>query len=145
MYVKYDHILDKPCSPEEIEKKRLVALQRRKEAQLRAQKTCKNNSLHDQFNYKENRNIKDNTVVRSSPMHEQSRHSESTNIIRQERPSNRFSPIEAKNFFNKKTLVTGNCYMTTDDRFAVELSTFVPEIIETFKTIPSRVYGMYMI
>lgn len=137
-------VLDKTCSPEEIEKKRLLALQKKKEAQLKAQNTFRNSSLHDEFKHNENRNIKDNTVVRSNPMHEQSRHSDSTHIIRQDRPSNRFNPIESKNFFNKKTLVTGNCYMITDDRFAVELSTFVPEIIETFKTIPSRIYGMYM-
>lgn len=31
--------------------------------------------------------------------------------------------------------------MISNERFALETSSFVPAIIETFKTLPSRAYG----
>lgn len=87
---------DKICSPKEIERKRLIALQRREQAKVKAQNTPKRN---------------------------------------------RFNPIESKKFY--RSSVTGKCYMISNDRFALETSSFVPEIIETFKTVPSRLYGNY--
>jgi hypothetical protein len=33
--------------------------------------------------------------------------------------------------------------MINNDRFALETSTFIPVVIDTFKTIPSRMYGKY--
>lgn len=61
--------------------------------------------------------------------------------MRQNKSNNRYNPIEPKNFFSQT--VTGKCYMISDDRFALETSSFVPMIIELFKTIPSRIYGDY--
>jgi len=34
--------------------------------------------------------------------------------------------------------------MISDDRFALEISSFVPAIIDTFKMIPSRIYGKFI-
>lgn len=108
------------CSSEEIERKRLLALQRREQAQLKAQ----------------------NNISRNSPIHQQMKHKHNTSIVRQNKASNRFNPIEPRKFFSSlSATVTGKCYMISDDRFALETSLFVPKIIETFKTIPSRLYG----
>lgn len=111
--------LDKKYSPEEIEKKRLLALERRQQAQLKTQ-----------------------TTSRNSPI-QQSNH-DSTNVIRSNKTNNRFNPIETKNFFGRTSVVTGKCYMISNERFALEISSFVPAVIETFKTILSRTYGYYL-
>jgi len=112
--------LGKTCSLAEIEKKRLLALQRREQAQLKARNTsCKVNNVISEPTYKVD------------------------SIIKQKRSHNRFNPIEPKNFFNRMSTVTGKCYMINNDRFALETSTFVAAVIDTFKTIPSRMYGKY--
>ncbi|KAH0952756.1 hypothetical protein HN011_010895 [Eciton burchellii] len=109
--------IGKTCSLAEIEKKRLLALQRREQAQLKAQSTsCKANNV-----------ISPSTCKVDS-------------VIKQNRTHNRFNPIEPKNFFNRMSTVTGKCYMINNDRFALETSTFIPVVIDTFKTIPSRMY-----
>lgn len=106
------------CSPEEIEKKRLLALQRREQAQLKTQ----------------------NNTSRSSPIHQQQiKYKHNSNVVKQYK-SNRYNPIEPRNFY-KSPSVTGKCYMISCDRFAFETSSFVPAIIEIFKTVPSRLYG----
>ncbi|KAL6439202.1 hypothetical protein ACFW04_003853 [Cataglyphis niger] len=107
--------MDNKCSPEEIEKKRLLALQRRQQAQLKTQTTSINSPI------------------------QQSR-SDSTNVMRPNKSNNRFNPIEAKNFFSRTLVLTGKCYMINKERFALEISSFVPAVIETFKTLPSRAY-----
>lgn len=114
------YFVDKICSPEEIEKKRLLALQKRQQAQLKAQSTPNNSSTQQQSKLNDNKNI-----------------------MRQNKSNNRFNPIEPRNFFNQTLSVTGKCYMISNDRFALETSSFVPEIIEIFKTVPSRIYGKY--
>ncbi|XP_071562145.1 SWI/SNF-related matrix-associated actin-dependent regulator of chromatin subfamily A-like protein 1 [Temnothorax nylanderi] len=110
--------MDKVCTPEEIEKKRLLALQRRLEAQLKAQISPKD-----------------------SPARQQSHLSDSTNV-RLNKSNVRFNPIEPRNLFSQALNVTGKCYMISEERFALELSAFVPEIVDIFKTVPSRVYDM---
>ncbi|XP_019885387.1 SWI/SNF-related matrix-associated actin-dependent regulator of chromatin subfamily A-like protein 1 isoform X3 [Camponotus floridanus] len=109
--------MDKKCSPEEIEKKRLQALARKQQSQLNTQ-----------------------TTPRNSPM-QQPNHNNSTNVMRSIRKNNRFNPIETKNFFSRTSVLTGKCYMISNERFALEISSFVPAVIETFKTLPSRAYG----
>ncbi|KAM0735204.1 SWI/SNF-related matrix-associated actin-dependent regulator of chromatin subfamily A-like protein 1 [Formica fusca] len=110
--------MDKKCSPEEIEKKRLLALQRRQQAQLKTQTTPTNSPI------------------------QQLRCNDSTNVLRPNKSNNRFNPIEAKNFFSRTSVLTGKCYMISNERFALETSSFVPAIIETFKTLPSRAYDV---
>lgn len=119
------------CSPEEIEKKRLLALQKRQFRQAQLQKL--NNST----------NGSGNQPLPTDQISEESKHKNSTNIMRQNKSNNRFNPIEPKKFFSQISSVTGKCYMISNNRFALETSAFVPEIIATFKTIPSRVYGDY--
>ncbi|XP_011330154.2 SWI/SNF-related matrix-associated actin-dependent regulator of chromatin subfamily A-like protein 1 [Ooceraea biroi] len=110
----------KVCSPAEIEQKRLLALQRRQQAQLKAQSTSKTDSTPQQ------------TV-----------HKATDNVIRLDKSNNRFNPIEPKNFFSRPfTRLTGKCYMISNNRFTVETSMFVPTIIDTFKTVPSNLYDV---
>lgn len=113
-------LIDKVCTPEEIEKKRLLALQKRQQAQLKGQITPGKSPVQ-QSKLNVNRNA----------------------VMRQNKSSNRFNPIEPRNFFSQTSTVTGKCYMISDHRFVLEISSFVPVIIEIFKTIPSRIYGHY--
>ncbi|KAL0104812.1 hypothetical protein PUN28_016447 [Cardiocondyla obscurior] len=111
--------MDKVCTPEEIEKKRLLALQRRQNAQLKTQIMTKNSPL---------------------PQSSKSNNNRSAMQHKDNKSNNRFNPISPRNFFSKPSSVTGKCYMISDDRFALETSSFVPAIIEIFKSIPSRIY-----
>lgn len=95
----------------------MLALQRRQQAQLKTQTTPINSPI------------------------QQSRYNDSTNVMRPNKSNNRFNPIEAKNFFSRTSVLTGKCYMINKERFALEISSFVPAVIETFKTLPSRAYG----
>ena len=54
----------------------------------------------------------------------------------------RFNPIEATSFFGQKSRVISKCYMISDDRFALETSSYFAPLIETLKTIPSKSYDM---
>lgn len=94
----------------------MLALQRRQQAQLKTQTTPINSPI------------------------QQSRY-DGTNVMRPNKSNNRFNPIEAKKFFGRTLVLTGKCYMINKERFALEISSFVPAVIETFKTLPSRAYG----
>lgn len=126
-------LIDKVCTPEEIERKRLLALQRRQQAQLKAQIMPKDSPTQ----------LKAQITPKASPAYQQSKLNNSRNVARQNKSNNRFNPIEPRNFFSSTSIVTGKCYMISDDRFALETSSFVPAIIEIFKTIPNRIYGNY--
>ncbi|XP_011876001.1 PREDICTED: SWI/SNF-related matrix-associated actin-dependent regulator of chromatin subfamily A-like protein 1 [Vollenhovia emeryi] len=116
--------MDKVCTPEEIEKKRLSALQRRQQAQLKTGITPVDSPARQQS---------------SSPTVQQSRSNSSRHFAPQNKSNNRFNPIAPGKFFSQP-MATGKCYMVSDDRFVLETSLFVPVIIEIFKTIPSRLY-----
>jgi len=96
-------------------------LQRRQQAQLKVQSTPKSSSVQHQSNL-----------------------NDSKNVARQNKSNIRFNPIEPRNFFTQTSTLTGKCYMISDDRFALEISSFVPAIIDTFKMIPSRIYGKFI-
>ncbi|XP_036143302.1 SWI/SNF-related matrix-associated actin-dependent regulator of chromatin subfamily A-like protein 1 isoform X2 [Monomorium pharaonis] len=128
--------MDKQCSPEEIEKKRLQALQRRQQAQLKAQNVSANSPAtpaHQQAQ------LKIQNAPTNTQTHQQTILSDSSNVVRPNKSNYRFNPIVSKNFFSKILSVSGKCYMISEDRFALEVP-FVPAIIETFKTVPSRIY-----
>lgn len=106
----------------------MLALQKRQFKQAQLQKLTPTSSSASQS---------------TSQMCQESKHTDSTNIMRQNKSNSRFNPIEPKKFFNQTSTVTGKCYMISNDRFALETSAFVPEIITTIKTIPSKSYGNY--
>lgn len=94
-------------------------MQKREQAQLKAQ----------------------NSTPRNNPTYQQqTKYKHNLSVVKQYKPNNRYNPIEPRNFY-KPQPVTGECYMISIDRFALETSSFVPAIIETFKTVPSRLYG----
>lgn len=137
-------------SKEEIEKKRLLALQRRKQAQLRnipfsPNANTKNNVSFTNSNITANENISKNFgqgSLRYVDNKARFRNDSFKNNEKFNKKDGRFSPMSTKKFFDKKSCMTGKCYMITDERFTLEISSYFPSFIETIKTIPSRSYGI---
>jgi hypothetical protein len=118
------------CTPEEIEKKRRIALEKlaRKKfhsplkpnlENLNGEITAPQHSLSpskQRFNFK---------------AHEQVRHNA--------KPYDK--PKEALQFYGKDKVVTGRCSLITEERFVVELSGFSTPALDVFKAIPTRNYS----
>lgn len=52
-------------------------------------------------------------------------------------------PIKTNNFYGiNEQKITGNVHMIANDRFAVDLSKFYTPVIDVFRTIPSKSYGI---
>ncbi|KZC09702.1 PREDICTED: SWI/SNF-related matrix-associated actin-dependent regulator of chromatin subfamily A-like protein 1 [Dufourea novaeangliae] len=136
-------------SSEEIERKRLLALQRKQQAQIKSNSP---NIIKTGITIPSiigNENKSSNTA--KSPWHNRNRFGEfaaksGNNSFKSNRKfakqKERFNPIETKSFFGQKTCMTGKCYMISDDRFVLETSSYIPPLIEVLKTISSRVYDM---
>jgi SWI/SNF-related matrix-associated actin-dependent regulator 1 of chromatin subfamily A len=119
------------CTPEEIEKKRRIALEKlaRKKfhsplkpnlENLNGEITAPQHSLSpskQRFNFK---------------AHEQVRHNA--------KPYDK--PKEALQFYGKDKVVTGRCSLITEERFVVELSGFSTPALDVFKAIPTRNYNV---
>ncbi|KAF3426474.1 hypothetical protein E2986_04604 [Frieseomelitta varia] len=140
-------------SKEEIEKKRLLALQRRKQAQLRnipfnPNANTKNNVSFTSSNVITNKNISNTSKnfgqdsLRYVDNKAKFRNNSFKNNEKFNKKDGRFSPMSTKKFFGEKSCITGKCYMITDERFTLETSSYFPSFIETIKTIPSRLYDM---
>lgn len=138
-------------SKEEIEKKRLLALQRRKQAQLRSIPFNPNANTKNNVSFTNNNIITNENISNTSKNFEQgslryvdikARNSSFKNNEKFNKKDGRFSPMSTKKFFGEKSCITGKCYMITDERFALETSSYFPPFIETIKTIPSRLYGI---
>ncbi|KAL2727451.1 SWI/SNF-related matrix-associated actin-dependent regulator of chromatin subfamily A-like protein 1 [Vespula maculifrons] len=50
--------------------------------------------------------------------------------------------IQSKKFFGINSVITGKCYMITNERFAIETSSYLSSVIEVFKTVDSRIYDI---
>ncbi|XP_054007521.1 SWI/SNF-related matrix-associated actin-dependent regulator of chromatin subfamily A-like protein 1 [Hylaeus anthracinus] len=139
-------------SREEIEEKRLLALQRKQQTQI------KTNSPLD-FTKRETNRPSPSILSDSSkslnainPFRDKQNkhfvHKEDfrNNSFKSNRKFNkqkeRFDPIESKKFFGQKSCIKGTCYMINEERFAFETSSYLPTLIETLKTIPSRSYDV---
>ncbi|XP_031368111.1 SWI/SNF-related matrix-associated actin-dependent regulator of chromatin subfamily A-like protein 1 isoform X2 [Apis dorsata] len=139
-------------SQEEIEKKRLLAIQRKKQAQLK-------NSSFNSTNIGNNISSNDNILINENKLnnstkvlgHGQSKYinfktkfgnNSDKNNAKFNKQKERFNPISAQNFFGQKSSITGKCYMISDTRFTLEISSYFPPLIETLKTISSRSYDM---
>ncbi|XP_017752379.1 PREDICTED: SWI/SNF-related matrix-associated actin-dependent regulator of chromatin subfamily A-like protein 1 [Eufriesea mexicana] len=140
-------------SQEEIEKKRLLALQRKKQAQLKNASinspSTKSNMPSFNNNTVANKNKLDNGTGSSG--HGSSKYVDlkakfGNNSIKNhakfDRKKERINPISTSNFFAQKSRITGNCYMITDDRFVLETSSYFPPLVTVLKTIPSRSYDI---
>ncbi|KAG7196652.1 hypothetical protein KM043_015990 [Ampulex compressa] len=127
-------------SHEEIEQKRLLALQKRKEAQLKTHnvptvsKTKNDNEYHSTINNKSFTPSKTNSATLKRKNDEKY----STRNVRANKDN--VNPISTKDFFGQKSHITGKCYMITDNRFIMELSKSFYPLTETFKSISTRLY-----
>ncbi|CAK9809883.1 SWI/SNF-related matrix-associated actin-dependent regulator of chromatin subfamily A-like protein 1 [Anthophora plagiata] len=140
-------------SQEEIEKKRLLALQRKQHAQTKSNfwdsTNNKNSILSSNSNIVINENKSTNVIkpfgndktkyVDLKAKFRNKFNNCNTNFNKQKE---RFNPITTQNFFGKKSQITGKCYMISDERFTLETSSYFTPLIETLKTIPSRSYDM---
>lgn len=128
-------------SQDEIEQKRLLALQRKKEAQIKTHLSSNSAKLQNNIS---SANIINNEKKLSNVTKPLGHGNFGRNSIKSntkfKNQKERFNPIESKAFFGQKSRITGKCYMINDERFVVESSYFLP-LIETFKKIPSKLYG----
>ncbi|XP_076654181.1 SWI/SNF-related matrix-associated actin-dependent regulator of chromatin subfamily A-like protein 1 [Halictus rubicundus] len=136
-------------SQEEIERKRLLALQRKQQAQGKsnASSTVKTQNNVPSTSIINNENKSFNTY---KPFHRgenkpadfkaKFRDNSFKSNTKFNQQKERFSPIATKSFFGQKARVTGKCHMISDNRFVLETSSYLPAIIEVCKTIPSRSY-----
>lgn len=138
------------CTPQEIEAKRKIALERLKAKQTVnvASSSKTPNSFYGQSNQNaptlSNNSTKSTNKIVEKPLKKQ-------RILSQPYPSNTTpsSGVSSKNANNTtlaapfvlQTLTTCSCSMTTEDRFQVIPSRFHAKLIDVFKTIPSRSYG----
>ncbi|KOC67201.1 SWI/SNF-related matrix-associated actin-dependent regulator of chromatin subfamily A-like protein 1 [Habropoda laboriosa] len=140
-------------SQEEIEKKRLLALQRKQHAQsksnLSGSTNIRSNILSSNSNIivKENKSINvTKSLGNGATKYVDFKAKFGNNLNKSNTNFNkhkeRFNPISTQNFFGQKSRITGKCYMITDERFTLETSSYFVPLIETLKTIPSRSYDM---
>lgn len=124
------------CTPEQIEEKRRLAQQK-----LLAKKNVQNGSPVAQNSC----NILSsdyNVVHATSDIFNQ--HSSTTATQGSPKHFN-FKPYEKPKqslpFKEKNSVVTGSCYLVSEDRFAIDLSEYSSLAISVFKTIPTRSYS----
>lgn len=144
-------ILGMNYSQEEIEKKRLLAIQRKQQAQLKNSSFNSTNignniSSNDNILIKENKSNNNTKVLgygQSKYINFKTKFGSNSdkNNAKFNKQKERFNPISAQNFFGQKSSITGKCYMISDTRFMLEISSYFPPLIETLKTISSRTYG----
>ena len=125
------------CTKEEIERKRLVALQKRQ-------------SKLSSLNNVENSPIKLMKLGQGQPNFQQ----RTTNVPMKNinhNTSQTFHPYDkpetSNHSFNNVMLskvVSGTVYLISDDRFEVNPSEFCGPLINVFKTIPSKNYGEFL-
>lgn len=146
-------------SQEEIERKRLLALQRKRETQLRngpspEAKKFKSNASPTSYcgtssssNVRINENRQTNTGntpgQRRSQEYNYKQHFNDTrtNYNRnglQKQPTS----VKTETFFGNKQRVTGKFSIISDNRFMFATTTFFQPIVETLKTIPTSAYDM---
>lgn len=135
----------------EIEEKRLLALQKRKQFIQKVQGPFDPGKIPSTSNKQTHQTILSNNThnyqgMTTGPKHnspqQKSFNKMKSGPMRSYRKDNRYKPIEAHQFFGTNCYVTGKCYMITNDRFAVEISSYVPAVIELFKTINSKIYDI---
>ncbi|XP_071856734.1 SWI/SNF-related matrix-associated actin-dependent regulator of chromatin subfamily A-like protein 1 isoform X1 [Bombus fervidus] len=141
-------------SQEEIEKKRLLALQRKKESQLKNNSFIPNTNTRNSITSTNSSIITNENKLNNSPKvfgHSSSKYVDykaksENNCLKHNgklnKQNERFNPMSTKNFFGQKSCITAKCYMLTDERFVLETSSYFPPLVETIKKVSSRSYDM---
>lgn len=123
-------------SEEQIEQKRLLALQRKAQQKTEINKATPNcgkaGNTSKVFEYGE----KKQTDFKAKFGNTSYKSNTSFN-----KRKDRFDPLETQNFYNKKLRITAKCFMITNDRFTMELTSYFLPVIECLKTVSSRSYG----
>ncbi|XP_043276402.1 SWI/SNF-related matrix-associated actin-dependent regulator of chromatin subfamily A-like protein 1 [Venturia canescens] len=127
-------------SKDQIEQKRLLALQRK--AEKDAKKTATNNSFN-QYNStpgKSGLNLNSPEHNKALSLIQYAYKKDSCGAMRSPKSyNNRPTPIDAKKFFAPVTVLMGTCTMITENRFMVDVE-YHQKLIDVFKTIPSKLY-----
>lgn len=110
------------CSPEEIEKKRLQALEKLAKKGLSPLKPNLQN---------------DNNVAPQASIFRFKDHSQS--FKHNTKPYDK--PQQTLQFYGKDKVITGKFLLVSEERFVVELSGFSTSAIEIFKSVATRNYG----
>lgn len=134
------------CTPEQIAEKRRIALERlkaKKEAIAKAKEQSPANT-------NTNTNVKASVALATSNKIKTSPYQNSRNIAHPY--ASKTSPTNATNILNNKKepvvssslakVISCSCYMISESRFEVNPSAFNNKLIDVFRTIPSRGYGM---
>lgn len=136
-------------SLEEIERKRILALQRKQQGQEKNSAfSPRNVSLPSNSRHILNDN-KSTNVVKSfergaskyGGFGSKLGHNSFKSNGKFNKQKDRFNPMSTQKFFGQNSRVTGKCYMITDERFKLETSSYLPALIQSIKSIPSRSYG----
>ena len=142
-------------SREEIEQKRLLAMRRKQQAHVQqsssnypktgsnALNASPNNSIPSNENKPYNATKSFGYGGKNYNEHKlKSGNNSFKSNTKFSKQTERYNPIGTTKFFGQKSHVTGNCYMVSDKRFALETSSYFAPLIDTLKTIPSRSYDM---
>lgn len=141
-------------SQEEIEKKRLLALQRKKESQLKNNSFIPNTNTRNSITSANSSIITNENKSYNSPKvfgHGSSKYVDykaksENNCFKHNgklnKQNERFNPMSTKNFFGQKSCITAKCYMLTDERFVLETSSYLPPLVEAIKKVTSRLYDI---
>lgn len=121
------------CSKEEIERKRLAALQKRQN---------KVSVISNQSGSPGNSSLNPGSPISSNNLRS------SPNIVNGHRTY--FHPYKRSETSNPENIsiskvVSGTLYLISEDRFEVNPSEFCPPLISIFKSIASRNYGKFML
>ncbi|XP_076626647.1 SWI/SNF-related matrix-associated actin-dependent regulator of chromatin subfamily A-like protein 1 [Colletes latitarsis] len=136
-------------SQAEIEQKRLLALQRKKQAQIKTSSSPNLTKIESSITSATILNNGNKPANATKPFeHKGNNGSFEKNFRNNSFKSNtkfnkqkdRFNPIDTKTFFGQKSRITGKCYMISEERLVFETSSYFPPLIEVFKTIPSKSY-----
>lgn len=136
------------CTPEQIAEKRRIALERlkvKKEAIAKAREQSSTNTANSNTNVKASVALGTSNKITTSP------YQNSRNIAHPY--ASKMSPTNATNILNNKKepvvsssllakVISCSCYMISESRFEVNPSAYHNKLIDVFRTIPSRGYGM---
>ncbi|KAK2584538.1 hypothetical protein KPH14_006907 [Odynerus spinipes] len=135
----------------EIEAKRLLALQKRKQVIPKVQVPFDPGKIQSNVNKQTHvtnfaQNVRNLPSITKNPKFispkRRNFNKNEGGPMRSHKKDNRYKPMEAQKFFGINSIVTAKCYMITNERFAVEMSSYVPAVIELFKTINSKIYDI---
>ncbi len=127
------------CTAEEIAEKRRIALERlkaKKDAIAKAKE-----ALNSKSNEKESMTLATSKKIPINPYQQSRAQSHPYGI---KATSTITTNVNVKKEEPKVIVISCNCYIITESRFEVKPSGYSNPLINVFRTIPSRGYGMFI-